>query len=97
MLPFHQLCVLVDVILIEFENLPNHWRQRPDEMAHLVLNAKSGRGMAIKQGRVNVSPCGGHAQDHRKCFALQKPQICLMRPLERRFVLGSVNFCSLLC
>ena len=32
-------------------------------MAHLALDAKSGRAMAIKQGCVNVSPCGGHGQD----------------------------------
>ena len=53
----------MDLNLIEFGNLPNHWQQRPDEMAHLALKAKSGRAMAIKQGCVNVSPCGGRGQD----------------------------------
>ena len=32
-------------------------------MAHLALDAKSRRAMAIKQGSVNISPCGGHGQD----------------------------------
>ena len=32
-------------------------------MAHLALDAKSGRAMAIKQECVNVSPCKGHGQD----------------------------------
>ena len=32
-------------------------------MAHLALDAKSRRAMAIKQGCVNISPCRGHGQD----------------------------------